>query len=107
MRASPPGLVFALAVVLLLMVIAWLLVIGSRGAEIATVLALGVAVLEVAGPLLWRGRSADHETLIGVARPLAREVGHREAAEQQKFLADSGQALPADVGFRQPEILHW
>lgn len=107
MRASHPGLLLAFAVALLFMSIVWLLASGRRGAEVAAVLTLGVALLGLAGPALRPDRSADHETLTRSARSLAGDVRRREAAEQQKFLADSGQAVPADIGFRQPEVLHW
>jgi len=107
MQISHPGLLYVLAAVLLLLGIFWLLAIGGRGAEVATVLALGVAIFGLAWPTLWQARSLDHAKLARAARSLARDVAGREAAEQQKFLADSGQSVPADIGFSQPEILQW
>jgi hypothetical protein len=106
-QVSHRGLLYVLAAVLLLLGIIWLLAIGSRGEQFAAVLALGVAILALAQPNLLQARSFDHAKLAGAARSLARDVAGRERAEQQKFLADSGQSAPADIGFSQPEILQW
>lgn len=88
----------------------WLLDSGGRGTDIATVLALTVAVLAAAAPIFAmcrRDGPNDFAALTAAARALARDVGGRESAEQQKFLADTGQGKPADVGFTQPELVYW
>jgi hypothetical protein len=55
----------------------------------------------------WQKAPGDHATLTAAARALARDVGEREAAEQQKLLADTGESQPADVGYAQPDLQFW
>src|ERR1700733_15372685 len=91
-------------------VTAWLLVGGNGGVAIATVLSFTVAVLALGADVFgvpWHKKPYTHGGLAAAARVLARQIGQREAAEQQKFLADTGQSQPANVRFVQPELVHW
>jgi hypothetical protein len=85
----------------------WLLVEHTRGAEIATDIAVPIALLgllaAVSGVTL-RPRTVDHPTLVAAARVLAREVAQRESVEQLKLLAEAGRGRPADLGFAQPTV---
>lgn len=87
----------------------WLLATGNRGVAVATVLALPLGVLALAAAVKPRGRRnrIGHAVLVAEARSLALQVGGREAAEQLKFLADSGQGQTADVQFSQPDLVFW
>jgi hypothetical protein len=80
----------------------WLLNKGSKGAEIATVIALAVGIATLAYATVWRLGTDDRNALAAAAVALAREIGGRQAAEQQSFLADRGKGTPADIGFIQP-----
>lgn len=83
----------------------WMLAWGTRGAEIANVWALPVAVSGLAATLFgWtlRPSAADQRVLAAAARALARDVAEQEAAAQQRLLADTGDARPANVRFAQP-----
>lgn len=89
---------------------AWLLADRDGGAASATVLCFTVAVLALGADVFgvsWHKTPATHAQLAAAARALARQVGQREAAEQQKFLADAGQSQPANVTFSQPELVYW
>lgn len=91
----------------------WLLASGNRGITVATVLGLPVAILSLAVVVFGvPGKEEDaaqrgHENLAGAARELARRVGTREAAEQQKLLADTGHARPSDMDFVREELVSW
>jgi NACHT domain len=83
---------------------------GDRGPAIATVLGFTVAVLALSADVWgvpWKKTPDTHSGLAAAARALARQVGQREAAEQQKFLADVGQSQPANVRFSQPDLVYW
>ena len=101
------------AAAFLILVIAgtvWLLVGGSRGVEIAAVLALTVPTVALYAQLFgvpWQTSSPDQAELAAAAQELARKVGDSERAEQNLFLADSGQGNPANVSFARPEQLSW
>lgn len=76
---------------------AWLLAGGDKGAAIATVLCFSVAVLALGADMFgvsWHRTPDTHAGLAAAARALGRKVGQREAAEQQKFLADAGESQP-------------
>ncbi|HZD15815.1 MAG TPA: NTPase, partial [Pseudonocardiaceae bacterium] len=85
---------------------------GTRGAEIATVLALLVAVLGLliaAGSLVVAVRSSDmsEEKLAGQARRLAGVVWKQEAAALLRLVGDMGDARPAEVEFTRPDLVFW
>ena len=86
----------------------WMLTHGTRGAEIATVLALPVAV---AGLLIaWFGSrmgSDSADQLRADACRLARDVRGQEAAVLATLMADSGDPHPAEVSFAQPALTYW
>jgi NACHT domain len=88
---------------------AWLLLRGTRGAEIASVLALVVTILVAVAQ--WSGSAwwspADTARVADEARKIARVAAERETAQQNLFLADSGLGIPADVGFAQPGQASW
>jgi hypothetical protein len=86
---------------------AWLLSTGPRGAEIATVLGLTVAVLASVYGASSRFGSEDATALVRAAKIVVREVGGQQAAEQQKFLAQRGHAVPAEIDFSQPDQVYW
>ena len=89
---------------------AWLLSSGAQGTAVATDLGFPVAVLALlAATFGMPGKAApdDDANLTSAARDLARQVGSREATQQQKFLADTGKGQPADVGFAQPKPVAW
>jgi hypothetical protein len=80
----------------------WLLASGARGAEIANVWALPVAVGGLVATVLGWSRwtsAADRGVLAAAAWALARDVAELEAAMQQRLLSDTGDVRPADVGF--------
>jgi hypothetical protein len=83
----------------------WLLTKDTRGAEIATVLALPMAVLAVL--MAARPAATAGETLLGAAWQLAGDVRAQEEAELARLVADIGDTRPADVGFAQPGLLYW
>ena len=90
----------------------WLLTKDTRGAEIATVLALPVAVLGVlvavwAGVAAIRQGQTEGAKLVDAARRLAGDVRAQEEAELGRLVADIGDTRPADVGFAQPGLLYW
>jgi hypothetical protein len=85
-----------------------MLVLGSRGAMIASVLGFLVAA---AGLLLTlieaRAKSVSNDRLLATARQLARGVRNLEADVLARLMADSGDPEPADVSFAQPELIYW
>jgi len=92
----------------------WLLIRDSttKGSDIATVLALPVAVLSllaavVAIVVAVRLSPAEGAALAGAARRLAGDVRAQEEAVLTRLVADTGETRPADVGFVQPGLLHW
>jgi hypothetical protein len=95
-------------VLLLIAGTVWLLKQYSRGAEVAGVLSLTLAVLLAVTQLPgmpWR--SPDSAKLADEARGLARAVAKRETAEQNLLLADSGRGQPADITFAPAEQVTW
>src|SRR5215475_11972655 len=73
---------------------------GTRGAEVANVLALSVAsVTLLLAEVRRRGhrRAADPTVLARHARDLAREIAGQEARVRQRLLCDTGDARPADA----------
>jgi YVTN family beta-propeller protein len=91
-----------------------LLAAGDRGAAVATVYALPVAVLSllatvVFGVLAWRQGNRDGlgERLGAEARRLAGQVRKREDEELGRLVADTGDVEPAEVKFSQPELVFW
>jgi len=89
----------------------WLLIKDTRGAEIATVLALTVSVLSVlvAVVALVVGWPVVDESkrLLSAARRLAGEVRKQEENVLVRLLADMGDPRPAEVEFSQPELRYW
>jgi len=89
----------------------WLLSRGTRGAELANVLALPVAVIGLLVTALgwsWRSLPPTSDDMLTAARRLCRLVGEQEATTQQRLLADTGDPRPADVEFVQPRgLLRW
>jgi hypothetical protein len=86
-----------------------MLVLGSRGAMIASVLGFSVAVaglLLVALPEA-RAKSGSNDRLLEAARLLARDVRGQEAGVLARLMADSGDPKPADVSFAQPALIYW
>jgi hypothetical protein len=85
-----------------------MLVLGSRGAMIASVLGFLVAA---AGLLLTlieaQAKSVSNDRLLATARQLARGVRNLEADVLARLMADSGDPEPADVSFAQPELIYW
>ena len=51
--------------------------------------------------------STPQQRLLAAARRLANDVRTREAAALARLVADSGDTVPADVGFAQPALVHW
>jgi ATP-dependent protease Clp ATPase subunit len=45
--------------------------------------------------------------LVRTAHELAEAVRAQESAELARLVADTGEARPTDVGFRQPALLYW
>jgi hypothetical protein len=81
-----------------------LLAAGAQGTAVATVLGFAVSIVALGISALgtpWRRSLPDHATLAAAARGLARQVGTREAREQQRVLADSGVSKPADLQYAQ------
>jgi hypothetical protein len=90
--------------VILAVATGWLPASGARGAEMANVWALPVAVAGLVATVLgWSRRTsaADRGALAAAARALARDVAELEAVMQQRLLSDTGDVHPADVGFAQ------
>ncbi|MDQ3764616.1 MAG: hypothetical protein M3460_24615 [Actinomycetota bacterium] len=92
----------------------WLLAKDSAaaGTDVATVLALPVAVLSLlaavaATVVTVRSSRAEGGMLAVAARRLAGEVRAQEEAVLARLVADTGETRPADVGFAQPGLLHW
>ncbi|MCC8251554.1 NACHT domain-containing protein [Saccharothrix luteola] len=91
---------------------AWMLLHGTRGAEIANVFALPVGLLGVAlsasgfslRPHVYGAAELDIE-----ARRLATRIATREAEVLRRLLSDSGHAVPADLRFAQPAaaLVRW
>lgn len=98
------------AVLLVVGVSWWMLAGGDRGTTIAVVVTCAAALLTLyvaAFGVPWEPGTPDHAKLVAIARDLAREIGEREAEQQQRLLADTGLARPADIGFRQAELVYW
>ncbi len=92
----------------------WLLVKDStaKGSDIATVLALPLAVLGllaavVAVIIAVRQATAEGERLLSAAQRLAGDVRKQEEAALARLVADTGDPRPADVAFAQPSLLYW
>jgi hypothetical protein len=90
----------------------WLLGEHTRGAEIAGVLGLPVALVAAvaaagaAWPLM-QPKATDYAESVAAARDLARLILHREASELELLLGDTGDPRPADIPFAQPELVSW
>jgi hypothetical protein len=101
-RAVVVGVLAAAAVTV------WMLVLGGRGAPIATVLGFPVAVAGLLVALLQaQGKLDGNERLLSAARQLARDVRSQEAGVLARLMADSGDPAPADVSFAQPALIYW
>jgi hypothetical protein len=83
-----------------IMATSWLLA-HSRGADIATVLMLPVAVLALLVAIRSRPHADDHQVLVASARALSAQVAERVAAVLQRLLVDTGEAHPANVRYVQ------
>jgi WD40 repeat protein len=95
---------------LLLLGTIWLLLVGDPGVNAAVVLTFALTALLVMlaiFPPPWRPSLTENEKLATTAESLARAVFDREAAEQAKFLAQGGNARPADVMYVQPSWVTW
>ncbi len=85
-----------------------MLVLGSSGAAIASVLGFPVAVAALLVALVEaRAKSVSSERLLAAARQLARDVRSQEARTLARLMADSGDPEPADVSFAQPTRIYW
>ena len=86
----------------------WMLVLGSRGVMIASVLGFLVAAAGLLVALIEaQARSVSNDRLLAVARQLARDVRSQEAGALARLMADSGDPEPADVSFAQPKLIYW
>lgn len=87
----------------------WLLIKETRGAEIATVLALTVAVLSLIVAVgtfaVTRPVAGEGKRLLSAARGLAGEVRKQEENVLVQLLGTMGD--PAKVEFSQPELVYW
>lgn len=103
----------SVAVVLALAVATWwLLTRDTRGAEVATVLALPVAILSLAAAVITtvvalRENGTKDTTLLAAARELAGVIRMQESTALSRLVADTGDTRPANVTFTQPELLYW
>lgn len=84
----------------------WLLSLGTRGVELAGVLAIPVGVLGILATI-WgvlraeRPAVADSDALLSEACKIAGEVRKNEIATLNNLLADTGFAKPAELSFAQ------
>lgn len=88
----------------------WMLSRGSRGADTATVLSFSVSVSALAVTILglrWQAPAEENNMVSDAAVALAVDVRRRESDQQLRLLADTGEAKPADVGFREPALVRW
>jgi len=86
----------------------WLLAQDTRGAELATVLALPVALAGLLVTLVAaRSGSDSTDQLLLASRRLARDVRSLEAGVLAQLMADTGAPAPADVSFAQPALIYW
>jgi len=86
----------------------WMLAQDTRGAQMATVLALPVAVAGVLVALVAaRSGSDSTEQLLLASRRLAGDVRGMEAGVLARLMADAGDPVPADVSFAQPALIYW
>jgi hypothetical protein len=86
----------------------WMLLLGSTGATIASVLAFPVTVAALLVALVEaQAKSVSNDRLLVVARQLARDVRSQEAGALARLMADSGDPEPADVSFAQPTLIYW
>lgn len=79
----------------------------TRGAEIATDIAVPISVLSLLEAIFGfslRSSAPDHQALVAAARELAHDVAIRESQEQLKLLADTGAARPANVRFSSSTV---
>lgn len=87
-----------------------LLAYGSTGVEIATVLALTVAIIGVLVTVAsGRGKRSIGAMEIPdeVIVDLARKVLQKERVALSRALGEPGEVTPAKVGFRQPPLVYW
>jgi hypothetical protein len=82
---------------------------GASGTAVATDLGFPLAVLSLLAAIFGvPGKDAsDDAKLAAATRGLARDVGSREGMQQQRFLADTGEPQPSDIGFAQPKLVSW
>jgi hypothetical protein len=88
----------------------WLLVRNTRGAEIANVLALPVAIAGLAVTMVGLRTSPvriGHEAVIAAAQELANKVREQEGLVLSQLLFDAADAKPANIAYRQPELVKW
>ncbi|HSL07040.1 MAG TPA: hypothetical protein VK887_03585 [Pseudonocardiaceae bacterium] len=86
----------------------WMLLLGSSGATIASVLAFPVTVAALLVALVEaQEKSVSNDRLLVVARQLARDVRSQEAGALARLMADCGDPEPADVSFAQPTLIYW
>ncbi|MGH3914965.1 MAG: NACHT domain-containing protein [Pseudonocardiaceae bacterium] len=87
---------------------AWMLAQDTRGAELATVLGLPVAIAGLLVALIGtRSDSDSAEQLLLAARRLARDVRGLETGVLARLMADTGDPAPADLSFAQPAQIYW
>lgn len=85
-----------------------MLLLGSRGGTVASVLAAAVGMVALLVTLLdAHARSGSHDRLLAAARQLARDVRGQEAGALARLMADEGDPKPAEVSFAQPERIYW
>jgi hypothetical protein len=89
---------------------AWMLLMGTRGAEIANIFALPATVAGLVVSIIGfqrRPQVYDATQLDTAVQSLLREVTKREGKVLQQLLSDVGHAVPADLRFMQPKFTHW
>jgi MFS family permease len=85
----------------------WMLLLGPRGATIASVLGFSVAVAGLVVALVKaRAEFGSNDRLLGAARQVARDVRNQEAAVLARLMADSGDLKPAEVSFAWPAPIY-
>ncbi|MGH3902872.1 MAG: NACHT domain-containing protein [Pseudonocardiaceae bacterium] len=85
-----------------------MLLLGSRGATIASVLGAAVGMIALLVTLVEaHARSGSNDRLLAAARRLARDVRSQEAGALTRLMADSGDPKPAEVSFAQPARIYW
>ncbi|TCO52629.1 NACHT domain-containing protein [Actinocrispum wychmicini] len=82
---------------------------GTRGAEIANVLALPVSLLglAIAAIGLWAALVSRRDQVGAAVADLAEELSREEAAALAQLLGETGDPQPANVGFDRLALVRW